>query len=169
MHRLMNGVVVGLTVCCAGLLWMNWTMQCELLLRLDSVEERLEEIGRATATLAAVENPALREESLFAKLARQWKQAWVQSEVGAASVHMAYPIKHSDILFLDVASPHRPIAGERLVRQDGTIDLGYYGQISVAGLTPIQAQERIHQRLKEHGTTPAAPAKVTIAQFSELQ
>ncbi len=45
-------------------------------------------------------------------------------------------IKPGDRLIIEVleALPGRPISGERLVRPDGTISLGYYGDVQVAGL-----------------------------------
>jgi protein involved in polysaccharide export with SLBB domain len=47
------------------------------------------------------------------------------------------------------ALPGRPISGERLVRPDGRISLGFYGEIPVAGLTLPQIKERIVLRLRK--------------------
>ncbi|WZO99845.1 sigma-70 family RNA polymerase sigma factor [Isosphaeraceae bacterium EP7] len=41
------------------------------------------------------------------------------------------------------ALPGRPINGERIVREDGTISLGYYGEVQVAGLTRIEAKVKV--------------------------
>ncbi|HZW34527.1 MAG TPA: sigma-70 family RNA polymerase sigma factor, partial [Isosphaeraceae bacterium] len=51
-----------------------------------------------------------------------------------------YVVDPPDMLLVEVleALPGRPISGERLVRPDGKISLGFYGEISVAGLTPVQ-------------------------------
>jgi hypothetical protein len=48
------------------------------------------------------------------------------------------------------ALPDRPITGERTVSADGTIDLGYYGRVKVAGLTINEAKERIVLHLREY-------------------
>jgi Polysaccharide biosynthesis/export protein len=57
-----------------------------------------------------------------------------------------------DIVAVEVrpALPGRPIAGERLVRPDGTISLGYYGMVSVAGLTPEEAGTKIATHLRRY-------------------
>lgn len=41
------------------------------------------------------------------------------------------------------ALPGRPISGERLVRPDGKISLGFYGEVHVAGLTLPEIKEKI--------------------------
>ncbi len=65
---------------------------------------------------------------------------------------IGYPvvIEPPDLLLVEVleALPGRPISGERLVRQDGTINLGFYGDIHVAGLTLEQAKVKIIQHLR---------------------
>ncbi len=63
-----------------------------------------------------------------------------------------YPdvIEPPDLLLVEVleALPGRPISGERLVRRDGTISLGFYGDVHVAGLTLKQAKVKIIQHLR---------------------
>lgn len=51
------------------------------------------------------------------------------------------------------ADTDRPITGHRLVRPDGTISLGHYGIVDVAGLTPRETRSRIAAPLRHH---PAA-------------
>ncbi len=46
--------------------------------------------------------------------------------------------------------PGRPISGERLVRPDGRISLGFYGDVPVAGLTIPQIKERIVLHLRKY-------------------
>ncbi len=48
-----------------------------------------------------------------------------------------YVVEPPDIIIVEVleALPGRPITGERLVRPDGKISLGFYGDVYVAGLT----------------------------------
>jgi polysaccharide export outer membrane protein len=57
----------------------------------------------------------------------------------------SYVIEPPDILVVEVleALPGRPISGERLVRPDGKISLGFYGELDVAGLTTMEAKEKI--------------------------
>ncbi|HEU5118888.1 MAG TPA: polysaccharide biosynthesis/export family protein, partial [Isosphaeraceae bacterium] len=57
----------------------------------------------------------------------------------------ARKIKPGDILVVEVleALPGRPITGERVVKPDGTISLGFYGEVKVAGLDRHQIKETI--------------------------
>ncbi len=59
-------------------------------------------------------------------------------------------INAPDIIDVEVASalPGRPITGQRLVRPDGTISLGYYGTVYVAGLMPREARTKIVGHLR---------------------
>src|SRR5271157_4907599 len=65
---------------------------------------------------------------------------------------IGYPvvIEPPDLILIEVleALPGRPISGERLVRSDGTINLGFYGDLHVAGLTPKQAKVKIISHLR---------------------
>jgi hypothetical protein len=45
--------------------------------------------------------------------------------------------------------PGRPIFGERLVRPDGKITLGFYGEVSVADLSEAEAKDKIALHLYE--------------------
>jgi hypothetical protein len=57
-----------------------------------------------------------------------------------------------DLIVVDVprALPGRPIEGVRLVRPDGTITLGYYGEISITGLTPEDAKAKVATHLRRY-------------------
>jgi protein involved in polysaccharide export with SLBB domain len=71
----------------------------------------------------------------------------------AAAVGRVRPphiVEPPDLLIVEVleALPGRPISGERLVRPDGTISLGFYGDIAVAGLTIPEIKEKIIQHLR---------------------
>ena len=46
--------------------------------------------------------------------------------------------------------PGRPISGERLVRPDGKISLGFYGDVYVAGLTPREVKEKVILHLRKY-------------------
>ncbi len=65
--------------------------------------------------------------------------------------HLA-KIKPGDRLIIEVleALPGRPISGERLVRPDGTISLGFYGDLMVAGLTRKEIKTNITKHLQKH-------------------
>jgi protein involved in polysaccharide export with SLBB domain len=61
-----------------------------------------------------------------------------------------YVIEPPDLVLVEVleALPGRPISGERLVRPDGTISLGFYGDVHVRGLTITQAKVKIIKHLR---------------------
>ena len=63
-----------------------------------------------------------------------------------------YVVEPPDILLVEVyeALPGQPIKGERLVRPDGTISLGWYGDIQVSGLTIEQIKEAVIAQLRKH-------------------
>ena len=63
-----------------------------------------------------------------------------------------YVVEPPDLLLVEVleALPGRPISGERLVRPDGKISLGFYGDIYVAGLSVPQVKEKIVLHLRKY-------------------
>jgi polysaccharide export outer membrane protein len=65
-----------------------------------------------------------------------------------------YVVEPPDLLIVEVleALPGRPITGERLVRPDGTITLGFYGDVYVAGLTVQEIKEKIVVHLRKYLT-----------------
>ncbi len=64
----------------------------------------------------------------------------------------SYMVGPSDLLVIEVleALPGRPISGERLVRPDGTIGLGFYGEVHVAGRTLPEIKTEIIKHLQQH-------------------
>lgn len=62
-----------------------------------------------------------------------------------------YPVNPPDLISVKVleALPGRPISGERLVRPDGTMTLGYYGDVFVAGLTLPEIKTRVIEHLQQ--------------------
>jgi polysaccharide biosynthesis/export protein len=56
-----------------------------------------------------------------------------------------YVVEPPDLMLVEVleALQGRPISGERLVRPDGKISLGFYGDVYVAGLTIPEVKEKI--------------------------
>ena len=65
-----------------------------------------------------------------------------------------YVVEPPDLLLVEVleALPGRPISGERLVRPDGKISLGFYGDVYVAGLTMPEVKEKIVLHLRKYLT-----------------
>ncbi len=63
-----------------------------------------------------------------------------------------YVVEPPDIIVVEVleALPGRPITGERLVRPDGKISLGFYGDVYVAGLTTDEIKEKIVLHLRKY-------------------
>ena len=62
-----------------------------------------------------------------------------------------YVVEPPDLILVEVleALPGRPISGERLVRPDGKISLGLYGDVYVAGLTMPEVKEKIVLHLRK--------------------
>jgi polysaccharide export outer membrane protein len=65
-----------------------------------------------------------------------------------------YVVEPPDLVLVEVleALPGRPISGERLVRPDGKISLGFYGEVYVAGLTISEMKEKIIFHLRKYLT-----------------
>ncbi|MBV8232780.1 MAG: polysaccharide export protein [Planctomycetaceae bacterium] len=63
-----------------------------------------------------------------------------------------YVVEPPDLVLVEVleALPGRPIQGERLVRPDGKISLGFYGEIYVAGLTTNEIKEKVVLHLRKY-------------------
>ena len=63
-----------------------------------------------------------------------------------------YVVEPPDIIVVEVleALPGRPITGERLVRPDGKVSLGFYGDIYVAGLTTNEIKEKVVLHLRQY-------------------
>lgn len=75
-----------------------------------------------------------------------------------------------DIIQVEVleALPGRPIGGERLVRPDGTISLGFYGDIHVVGLTTVEIKEKVINHLRSYLTDEALGLWAEMASEAEL-
>ncbi len=102
--------------------------------------------GVVGAILAAPQSDANRE----ARVARGSNRPNVNK--GQPPLHDmgSYVVEPPDLLIVEVleALPGRPISGERLVRPDGKISLGFYGEIHVAGLTPLEIKEKVVEHLR---------------------
>jgi RNA polymerase sigma factor (sigma-70 family) len=66
-------------------------------------------------------------------------------------------VKPGDLLRVEVleALPGRPLKGDRFVRPDGTISLSFYGDLSVAGLTPREIKVKLIEHLRKFITDEA--------------
>jgi polysaccharide biosynthesis/export protein len=64
---------------------------------------------------------------------------------------IAHVVEPPDLVIVEVldALPGRPISGERLVRPDGTVSLGFYGDVHVAGLTVPEVKAKIILHLQK--------------------
>ena len=62
-----------------------------------------------------------------------------------------YVVEPPDMILVELLEglPGRPISGERLVRPDGKISLGWYGDVYVAGLTVPEVKEKIILHLRK--------------------
>jgi RNA polymerase sigma factor (sigma-70 family) len=69
----------------------------------------------------------------------------------ALKPYVEYVVEPPDLVIVEVleALPGRPISGERLVRPDGKIALGFYGELYVAGLTLSEIKEKIVLHLQK--------------------
>jgi polysaccharide export outer membrane protein len=61
-------------------------------------------------------------------------------------------VKPGDTLIIEVlqALPGRPISGTRFVRPDGTISLGFYGDLDVAGLNRYEIKAKLVEHLRSY-------------------
>ncbi len=69
-----------------------------------------------------------------------------------AMIDIPYVVQPPDIITVEVleALAGRPITGERIVRPDGTISLGFYGEIKVRGLSLEQVKTKIVLHLRRY-------------------
>ena len=67
-----------------------------------------------------------------------------------------YTVAPSDIVYLEGLDvlPEYPLFGEKLIRPDGTLNLGYYGDIQVAGLTLREIECLVEDRLRHYVKNP---------------
>jgi polysaccharide export outer membrane protein len=68
----------------------------------------------------------------------------------AKTILPPYVVEPPDILLVEALPKKKldqPISGQHLVRPDGTINLGFYGSVFVAGMTLDQAKEAVYQQL----------------------
>ena len=68
-----------------------------------------------------------------------------------AMLGLPHRVEPPDLILIDVveALPGRPIQGERLVRPNGKVSLGFYGEIHVAGLDDGPDQDQGTGRIRD--------------------
>ncbi len=68
-----------------------------------------------------------------------------------AMIDIPIILEPPDIIIVEVLQtlPGRPITGERLIRPDGKISLGFYGEVHVRGLTLEQAKTKVALHLRQ--------------------
>ena len=71
-----------------------------------------------------------------------------------AMISLPHIVEPPDLILVEVldALPGRPISGERLVRPDGKIDIGFYGEVYVRGMTLEQVKVAIIKHLRKYLT-----------------
>ncbi len=87
---------------------------------------------------------------------RQLRTNVIPTPVPPRAARVEYLIEPPDILTIELLKPgtNKPLTGERLVRTDGTVDLGDYGSVSVGGLSVDQARQTVVQHLARRLVDP---------------
>jgi protein involved in polysaccharide export with SLBB domain len=71
-----------------------------------------------------------------------------------------YVIEPPDVLLIDLTRGPQQVRGEHLVRPDGTVSLGAYGEAYVAGMTLAQARQAIAAQLSQALPNPEVTVDV---------
>ncbi|MHB1557028.1 MAG: sigma-70 family RNA polymerase sigma factor [Isosphaeraceae bacterium] len=108
-------------------------------------------VGAAGVILAAADDGQKRlADAVLRGASRQTAVSEKTKDGHAPRAMPDYVIEPPDLIVVEVleALPGRPISGERLVRPDGKISLGFYGEVYVAGLSLAEAKEKIVRHLR---------------------
>ena len=82
-------------------------------------------------------------------------------QVALSEKDAAYVIEAPDILTIDARGPKfRQLDGQHIVRPDGTIGLGEFGNVSVADLTLAAARKKLNDHLSKFADRPTAELRV---------
>ena len=97
--------------------------------------------------MAPARGPTFRLKTLLAAVAL----AAIFTAMGVRWMKRERIVVPPSILFVEVKNPllGRPISSEKLVRPDGTITLGHYGDVYVAGLTPTEIAAKVATHLRK--------------------
>ncbi len=117
---------------------------------MDCARKNLRRVGRLLASLALLAATGCQ---TVRTPEEQIARTPVPRELNKMSMP-EYVVSPPDLLVVEVleALPGRPITGERLVRPDGTITLGFYGDVYVNGLTVSEIKEKIVIHLRKYLT-----------------
>jgi polysaccharide export outer membrane protein len=89
--------------------------------------------------------------------------------VGFGADPAQYVIEPPDVLRVEVSGlpkKAQPIEGERLVRPDGTVSLGAYGTVQVAGLSLDQARSAIVKQLASYAKKRQLEVRVEVLSYN---
>ncbi len=119
----------------------------------SKIENRNLKTGEGASEKPARERPSILEtpRSNLACSAASLPNGDIPRELSKALIS-DYVIEPPDILLVEAipSLPDQPVQGEHLVRPDGTINLGTYGSVRVAGMTLDQARAAIHDKLSQY-------------------
>ena len=87
-----------------------------------------------------------------------------------AMIALPNVVEPPDLILVEVleALPGRPISGERLLRPDGMINLGFYGDVYVKGMTLDQVKVAIIKHLRRFLTDEAVGLETREGELPEL-
>jgi len=125
----------------------------------DDLAAKLDEIDSHEAAIAAFEKMEALTEQLNKTLPKL-ESIVPEPEVAipddpppyeGAWFNLPVKVNPPDLLLVEVreALPGRPMTGERLIRPDGTISLGFYGDVQVRGLTLPQVKLKVILQLRK--------------------
>ncbi len=117
--------------------------------RLKVVENAQHEIQEKIRSLTMMVRSRRREAEALDRVIEK-----VKAKADAAEERPGLPgtVQPGDVLVVEVleALPGRPISGERVVKQDGTISLGFYGYLKVEGLTPREIKVKVIEHMQKY-------------------
>jgi polysaccharide export outer membrane protein len=155
-------------VALAGLSTLSWRAQLQTQQKLDALTTAL--ANRASAPAPTLPTPAPAPAPASAPIGAQ-EPGPAPKELRAKQA--PYVIEAPDTLLIEVVVknpktgttdrlPDQPISGPFAVRPDGTVGLGWWGSVYVAGLTIDQAATAVRKRLMEVSEKVSAESLVVI-------
>jgi polysaccharide export outer membrane protein len=147
---------------------LNWRAQLQTQQKLDALTSALSKRPAAPVPPTPPAPPAPPVTPLTLAAAQEPRA--MPRELGVAKLS-PYIIEAPDMLTIEVVVkdpktgeiarlPNQPISGPFLVRPDGTVGLGMWGSVFVAGLTMDQAAQRVRERVAR--ARPGEPAENLI-------
>jgi hypothetical protein len=115
---------------------------------IDTLRKTVEELRK---TNASKKRQAIESRDRLQDYQRKIESARAQADEAAKRPGKPGTMQVGDVLIVEVleALPGRPLRGERVVRPDGTISLGFYGDVPVVGLTRREIKIKIIQQLQK--------------------